>query len=138
MKRGVFPNYKYQLIVYDYKDSRRFMWEDKKFMSDVNVLRDHDFLIRARLNTKDYRSINTHQCTNEGEKYLKETNYSTTQGAKDILRYLTCKCKRLYRVRLDDDMPRLVCEKCKQTLPVKGFLNDLDKEINFNLDVAFI
>jgi hypothetical protein len=138
MKKGHFPQYQEQLLVYDYKDSRRFVWEDKKFMADINIIRDHDFLNRARINTKNYRDINTHQITREGQAHLKEINYAHSEPGQKIRKELTCKCKRLFTVRLDDDIPRLVCPKCKTTIPVEGFLKDLNQDIHYQLDVSFI
>lgn len=138
MQKGHFKNYTHELLVYDYKDSRRFMWEDKKFMNDINKIRSFDYLNRARVRTINYRDINAHQCTSKGAKYMMELGYSSSPEALAILKELSCKCGSLLQVRLDDDTPRLVCSSCKKQREVNGFLSDLHEKIEQDFDVAFL
>lgn len=138
MKKGIFPSYKEQLLVYDYKDSRRYMWEDKKFMSDINIIRDFGFLDRSRLKTADYRDMNAHYCTNKGHEYIHEGKAETID-LKAIDLHLKCKCGEYLQVRLDDDAPELLCEKCRKTkFQVEGFLYNLSEPINYKHKASFL
>lgn len=135
MGKGVFKNYKHQLLVYDYKDSRRFLWEDKKFMRDINVLRDHGFLSRARLKTENYRDLNAHQITDKGKEFIKK-NEKECSGKIDHL--ISCKCGALQSVVLLDSAPVLFCEKCKSRTEIKGFLYDLTTPVADQYQACFI
>lgn len=138
MRKGIFPKYKEQLLVYDYKDSRRYMWEDKKFMADINHLRDFDFLSRARLKTACYRDMNAHYCTHKGLEYIEKENINST-NLKNINHYLQCNCKRNLSVVLNDDFPVLQCDKHKKfRIDVNGFLYNLSKPIEHNYVSSFL
>lgn len=138
-RKGHFKDYKEtQLLVYDYKDSRRFMWEDKTFMNDINFVRGYDYLSRARVKTSDYRDINAHQCTEKGADFIKKSDYFSSVEAKDILRELSCECGDLLSVRLDDDNPKLVCEKCKTEIVIDGFLSNLFTDIEPDFTPVFL
>ena len=138
MSKGIFPAYKEQLLVYDYKDSRRYMWEDKKFMADINIVRDVDFLNRARLKTENYRDLNAHYCTTLGHRFI-ELNYQKSKTASAIDALLKCRCGHYRQVVLHDDCPELVCKKCKQKpIKVEGFLYDLSEPIRYPHTKAFI
>ena len=39
-------------------------------MQDVNIIRDRGFLNRSRVKTTDYRDINAHQCTENGQNFI--------------------------------------------------------------------
>lgn len=138
MKKGFFPDYTEQLLVYDYKDSRRFMWEDKTFMSDINKVRGFDYLIRARVRSSEFRDMNAHQCTPAGAEYIKEIHYAESPEGKKITQALYCKCGKLLQVVLNDDMPRLVCQSCKHKIEVSDFLKDLNTNIEYKFDAAFL
>lgn len=138
MKKGCFTDYKEQLLVYDYKDSRRFMWEDKTFMNDINIVRSFNYLNRARVHSSDFRDMNAHQCTQRGADYIEQLHYEMTSEGKKILQALNCKCGKLLQVSLDDDTPRLVCPDCKLKTEVSDFLKDLSKDIDFEFDAAFL
>jgi len=138
MKKGIFSNYQQQLLVYDYKDSRRFLWEDKKFMSDINIIRDYGFLSRARLKTEDYRDLNAHQITNSGVRFLEENKIQENELVKKIDQLLLSKCGLFYAVFLNDDCPVLQCGKCKEVIPVEGFLYDLTTPIADKYKASFI
>jgi hypothetical protein len=138
MQKGYFPDYNEQLLIYDYKDSRRFMWEDKTFMNDINVVRSFDYLNRARVRSSEFRDMNAHQCTQKGELYINQLQYADSPEGKKIAQALHCKCGKLLQVALNDDMPRLVCQGCKQKTEVQGFLKDLDTTINHEFDAAFL
>ena len=138
MKQGIFPDYKEQLLVYDYKNSRRYLWEDKTFMNDINVIRDADMLIRARARSKQYRDVNSHQCSELGVQYLEKINYSQTQDAKDISKLLKCKCKSLREVVLEDEGPYLRCDRCGSEIFIEGFLYNLHEKIQFSYKPFFL
>lgn len=138
MKKGIFPAYKDQLLVYDYKDSRRYMWEDKKFMNDINIVRDHGFLNRARLKTDSYRDMNAHYCTTQGTEFV-ASNADFESIAKKIDALLKCSCGNFRQVQLNDDHPVLSCGKCKdKSVKVEGFLQDLSRPIGLKHSAAFI
>lgn len=138
MKKGIFPSYKEQLLVYDYKDSRRYMWEDKKFMADINHLRDLNLLGRARLKTACYRDMNAHYCTDKGHEYIEAGNISSINLEK-IDHHLQCKCKRNLRVVLNDDCPILQCDKHKKSkVTVDGFLYKLSEPIEHRYVSSFL
>jgi len=138
MEKGYLPNYQHQLLLYDYKDTRRYLWEDKKFMNDINIVRDHDFLSRSRVQTTDYRDINAHQCTKKGEEYLSNNKIGETGVFKQIYNELRCKCGNILKVRLNDDNPELYCEKGCTNITVDGFLDDIDLTIDENVSPSFI
>ena len=104
MKKGVFPNYKDQLLVYDYKNSRRYLWEDKKFMNDINILRQNDTLIRARARNRQYRDINSHQCSKIGHEFLTKSNFKKTEygGGQDAVQ---CHPQRSVTQPVDQILP---------------------------------
>jgi len=138
MKKGIFPNYKEQLLIYDYKDSRRYLWEDKKFMNDINKLRRNGMLIRARARSKEYRDINSHQCSETGSQFIETTNFSESIEGKKILKLLNCWCGRLRHVFLEDNGPYFRCAKCKSEIFVEGFLYDLHEPIGYICDSFFL
>ena len=59
-----------ELLVYDYKEARKYIWESKKFMQDINIVRDYDLLIRARSRSRTSRDVNAHQCSTKGFEYI--------------------------------------------------------------------
>ena len=130
MKKKVFPNYKEQLLVYDYKNSRRYLWEDKKFMNDINILRQQHTLIRARARNRQYRDINSHQCSNIGHQFLININFRKTEEGKKILKLLQCKDNAVREIFLEDEHPVFRCPKCKNTEIIEGFLYNLHEPIN--------
>lgn len=138
MQKGIFKDYRHQLLVYDYKDSRRFLWEDKKFMSDINIIRDHGFLSRARLKTEDYRDLNAHQITNLGDEFIKKYELEEPKMVEEIDKLIKCNCNRFYSVNLETNMPVLICAKCKVKLEVDGFLYDLTSPISEKYRACFI
>jgi hypothetical protein len=139
MKKDLFPAYKEHLLIYDYKDTRRFLWEDKKFMNDVNVVRNNGFLNRARLRSQNYRDMNAHQCTQEGLEYLSNEGFAQTETAKKINHLLNCNCGNLRKVLLKDDAPSLICEHCeKKEIEIKNFLFDASQAIRHDFNPAFL
>lgn len=138
MKKGYFPNYQYQLLHYDYKDVRRYLWEDKKFMDDINVVRDKGFIVRSRVKTIDYRDINAHQCTIKGERYLRENGIKEINSYEKILNELRCRCGKLLRIQLDDDSPYLRCVRGCMNIKISGFLSEIDLRIDESGIPAFI
>lgn len=138
MQKGYFPNYKHQLLLYDYKDSRRYLWEDKKFMNDINIVRDHDYLSRSRVQTTDYRDINAHQCTKKGEEYLKIKGIGKTDSFLKIRDELKCKCGNILKIRLNENNPALYCEKGCTDLTIDGFLDDIDLTIKEKVNPSFL
>lgn len=138
MKKGYLPYYHEQLLLYDYNDSRRYLWEDKKFMKDINIVRDFGFLSRSRVKTVDYRDINSHQCTKKGFEYLKENNIADTDYCKKILNELKCKCGNILQVKLSENNPELVCRNLCQNIVVEGFLQKIQRNIDEEINPAFI
>ncbi|MFX1310839.1 MAG: hypothetical protein ACFE8C_14165 [Promethearchaeota archaeon] len=138
MKQGLFPNYREQLLVYDYKNYRRYLWEDKKFMNDINVLRAQDTLIRARARSEQYRDVNSHQCSEIGHQYIKDINFANSTEGKEITKHLKCKFKRLKKVVLEDDGPYIRCNKCNSQVFVDGFLYDLHASIKYPYKPFFL
>ncbi|MBN2154090.1 MAG: hypothetical protein JW839_21720 [Candidatus Lokiarchaeota archaeon] len=138
MKKGIFPNYKEQLLIYDYKADRRYLWEDKKFMNDINVLRKYNVLIRARARSKEYRDVNSHQISRFGSQYLKECNYASTDPGKKILSHLKCNCGNLRRVVFEDDDPVLKCARCGNVVNVRGFLYNLHEPLGRSHSAFFL
>ncbi len=134
----IFPRYKDHLLIYDYKDTRRFLWEDKKFMNDVNVVRNQVFLSRARLRSQNYRDMNAHQCTPQGFEYLIQNSFAQMEIAKKIKALLSCSCGRLHSVSLGDETPFLTCEHCrKKQIRIDNFLFDTSQKIQHNFKPAF-
>lgn len=138
MKNGIFPNYKEQLLIYDYKDSRRYLWEDKKFMKDINEIRSQGMLIRARARSQEYRDINSHQCSKKGSQYIRAIRFQETVEGKKILKFLKCWCKKLRHIFLEDDGPYLSCPNCKSQVLIEGFLYDLHEPIKHTYDSFFL
>ncbi len=137
-QQGVFPEYDEQLLVYDYKDSRRFLWEDKKFMNDINVVRDHGFLNRARLKTAEYRDLNAHYCTISGAKAISD-HFGHTVEAENIKKLITCPYGEVYEILLEDEAPVLHCTHCrKKDVVVEGFLRDFTDPIPEKYAPAFL
>ena len=121
-----------ETLVYDYKEERRYIWESKDFMEDINILRDKDYLIRARSRSKTYRDVNAHQCSSKGinyiDKKIKESKDFKTKF-EEIEKVLSCSKGHLFEVHLKDNGPKLVCEQnakeCIRFEEIKGFLKDL-------------
>ncbi|MCK5764813.1 MAG: hypothetical protein KAH26_02465 [Bacteroidales bacterium] len=131
-QKGYFDYNLNELLVYDYKESRRYIWEAKKFMKDINVLRDHDYLIRARSRSKTYRDINAHQCSGAGHVHIEEKRKSSkdfNELCEEVRQVLSTDRGELYDVRLKDNGPVLANkrggEKYVSYAPIKGFLKDL-------------
>jgi len=117
------------ILIYDYLDSRRYLWEDKVFMNDINILRQHGLLKRARVRTAGYRDYNSHQITLSGIDHIRRSGYSDSAQAKRILSYLTCpKCRSLLNVRLEKKAPVLLCPEKKHRQVINGFLKDMKLE----------
>jgi len=121
-----------ELLVYDYKESRRYIWEAKEFMKDINVVRDHNYLIRARSKSKTYRDVNAHQCSTVGHQYIEDkrkNDHSFNEQIIKIKNILSTDDGELYDVRLNDSGPLLVNERggvdYVRYAPIKGFLKDL-------------
>jgi hypothetical protein len=121
-----------ELLVYDYGEQRRYIWEAKKFMSDINILRDEDLLIRARSRSKTYRDINAHQCSDKGHEYIAEKRQSSqeiSQLYEQLRKTLSNPQGEMYDVRLKDAGPMLVHERGGEhyvsRIPIQGFLKDL-------------
>ncbi len=138
MKQGLFPNYREQLLIYDYKADRRYLWEDKKFMNDINVLRKHDTLIRARARSKEYRDVNSHQISKVGKQFLDYINYASSTTAQKLLSELRCKCKNLRHVVFEDKDPVLKCSLCGNVVIVTGFLHDLHGHVAYSHSAFFL
>lgn len=131
-KEGFFEYNLDELLVYDYKESRRYIWEAKKFMADINILRDHGYLIRVRSRSKTYRDVNAHQCSVAGHAYIKNRQKNDSGFSKktgEIKKALSCSKGHLFEVHLEDAGPQLVCERnikeCVRVVPIEGFLKDL-------------
>jgi hypothetical protein len=125
MREGHLPGYADDILLYDYKDVRRHLWESKAFMVDVNILRDHDLLLRARVRTAEYRDINAHQCTPTGLAWLR-AHHDLVAADRAAMRSLL-ECPRhatLLDVVLGDDLPRLKCPRCRHHVAIEGFLKD--------------
>ncbi|MCD4724764.1 MAG: hypothetical protein K8R63_07960 [Bacteroidales bacterium] len=121
-----------ELLVYDYKESRRYIWEAKKFMKDINVLRDHDYLIRARSRSKTYRDVNAHQCSKAGHKHIEEKRKSSKKFDEllgKVRQILSTDRGEMYDVHLKDNGPVLVNKRRGESyvsyVPIQGFLKDL-------------
>jgi len=138
MQQGIFPNYKEQLLIYDYKADRRYLWEDKKFMNDINVLRKYNTLIRARARSKEYRDVNSHQISKLGIQYINEINLAGSNTGQKILSHLKCKCGNLRHVVFDDKDPILKCTSCGSVLHVSGFLYDLHEPLEYSHSAFFL
>lgn len=131
-QKGFFKYNLDELLVYDYKESRRYIWEAKKFMADINILRDHNLLIRARSRTKTYRDVNAHQCSDLGHEYIQklgETSKDFADLQQKLKATLSTDRGELYDIRLDDKGPILVNEReggqYVSFSPIQGFLKDL-------------
>lgn len=130
-----------ELLVYDYKESRRYIWEAKKFMADINILRDHNLLIRARSRSKTYRDVNAHQCSEQGHEYIRKLSETSNDFAvllQKLRAILSTDREELYDVRLHDNGPLLVNERGREQYvsfsPIKGFLKDLCPAANEKKD----
>lgn len=117
-------------LVYDYLYKRRYIWEDKKFMSDINIARDSNYLIRARATSKTSRDVNGHQCSNLGKKYVLEllkTDQTFNLKMKEIEQLLHFK-DILMQVKIKENNPELNAissrGKVVRRIPITGFLKD--------------
>ncbi len=137
-EKGHLPNYKNQLLLYDYKESRRYLWEDKKFMNDINIVRDHGYLIRSRVKTSDFRDVNAHQCSTSGKKYVLEEGFAERDYLLEVDKALKCKCGSRYNVVLADGNPELSCEKGCPAVVVNGFLKDVKLAIEKPSSPAYL
>lgn len=126
---GVFQYNKEEYLVYDYKEDRRYIWESKKFMSDINILRDHGLLIRARSRSKTSRDVNAHQCTTEGHHYLKEVEQKEKNIREQFMairKRLVCRNGSKKTIHLYEKWPAI---KCGHSItPIKGFLKKFDDD----------
>lgn len=139
MEKGHFPNYQHQLLLYDYKDSRRYLWEDKKFMQDVNIIRDRGFLNRSRVKTTDYRDINAHQCTENGQNFIHTVTDEYSDTFQSIHQDLICdNCNKLLHVLLREDAPHLSCPEECTNIQIAGFIGDVYSSIEINFLPSFI
>lgn len=142
MKQGLFDNrYVDDILIYDYLDARRYVWEDKQFMRDINILRDDKLLIRSRIRTLAYRDYNAHQISQAGSDYLKKINFANTSSAKQLLSLLSCpRCKRLYSIHLEEDAPKLICPRCKNKscIIIHDFLKDDQKKTKLHLEPFYL
>jgi len=138
-QKEYFEYNKDEILVYDYKEERRYIWEAKAFMEDINLLRDKDCLIRARSRSETYRDVNAHKCSSKGLKYIQGKIKDSREFANlhgEIKQVFSCKQGHPYDIRLEKKGPQLVCEKnakefiCFQE--IEGFL----KHISFRLDGA--
>ena len=128
IQKGVFTYPDDELLVYDYKEQRRYIWEAKKFMADINILRDHGYLLRARSRSKTSRDVNAHQCTTAGHEFLKKergkSDADFNAKHKLMLNELTCPNGKPKQLFLADHGPELRCGTARET--IKGFLKDFD------------
>ncbi|MCP4123825.1 MAG: hypothetical protein GY751_18910 [Bacteroidetes bacterium] len=109
-QHDLFPYDINALLIYDYKKARRYIWEDKKFMSDINILRDQNLLIRSRAKSRTSRDVNAHQCSNRGQSYINQLTIESKEFAsvfRSASSLLHDPANRLYNVILDDDGPVL-------------------------------
>jgi hypothetical protein len=127
-KEGFFKYNQEELLVYDYLESRLYIWESKKFMTDINILRDHGFLIRARCKSKNTRDVNTHQCSEEGREYLNhvlKNSKNTFEIFNSMKNVLSCENNHLKKIRLQEDGPYLDCGTHKYL--INGFIKDFNQ-----------
>lgn len=140
MKQGVFGDeYIDDILIYDYLDARRYLWEDKQFMQDINTLRDKKLLIRSRIRTLAYRDYNAHQISQKGSEYLKDSRF--VEIAEQLRSLLSCpRCRRLYNIHLEKDAPRLICPHCrkKSCLVIHDFLKDGQKKTKLHLQPFYL
>lgn len=122
-QKGLFNYNLNELLVYDYKEERRYIWESKKFMTDINILRDKGLLLRARSRSKASHDVNAHQCTVLGHQYIKsllETSSEISVFLQKIKRELSCESGEVKTIRLSDEGPLLCCRnRCHL---IDGFL----------------
>ncbi|MDP3453500.1 MAG: hypothetical protein Q8R90_11160 [Bacteroidales bacterium] len=122
-QKGFFNYNLNELLVYDYKEERRYIWESKKFMADINILRDNGLLLRARSRSKTSHDVNAHQCTILGHQYVKyllNTSPEIKKTFDNIKRELSCNGGEIKKIKLLNDAPHLCCRY--QSQPIKGFL----------------
>ncbi len=122
-QKGSFNYNLNELLVYDYKEERRYIWESKKFMTDINILRDKGLLLRARSRSKTSHDVNAHQCTVIGQQYISsilETTCETTLFLEKIKKELSCESGEIKTIRLSDNGPLLCCRHRCQL--IDGFL----------------
>ncbi len=127
-KEGFFKYNLEELLVYDYLENRLYIWESKKFMTDINVLRDQGFLIRARCKSKNTRDVNAHQCSGKGREYLNfllKNSNDSQEILNKIKKILSCENNQLKRIKLEQDGPYLDCGTNKYL--IKGFLKEFNK-----------
>ena len=127
-QKGYFIYNLKELLVYDYNESRRYIWEAKKFMNDINVIRDHDLLIRARIRSKTYRDVNAHQCSTAGHWYIdkimaSDPDFKNTMD--DIRRTLSNEWGELYDVVLEESGPMLRSSRGRD-VPIQDFLKNMN------------
>jgi hypothetical protein len=131
-RKGYFNYALNELLVYDYKEWRRYIWEAKKFMKDINDIRDLNYLIRARSRSKTYRDVNAHQCSAQGKEYIEEKRKNDKEFdslLNKVRTELSDSRGELCDVLLADEGPELVMVRKKNKLvtqkKIDGFLKDL-------------
>jgi hypothetical protein len=118
-----------ELLNYDYLGKRLYIWESKKFMTDVNVLRDQGYLTRARLNSNAGRDVNAHQCTVNGSHHINsmmQKESLTKEYCDSIKNTLTCSKGSLRQIVLKEDAPYLSCSN--DHVVISGFIKDFNPE----------
>lgn len=117
-------------LVYDYLGQRAYIWEDKKFMADINIVRDAECLIRARARSATSRDVNAHQCSAKGKAFianLEKENPAFAEAMEAIRSELQVD-KGLLQVVLRAEGPVLVSNvhklKNSKEIVVDGFLMD--------------
>ncbi len=122
-QKGFFDYNLNELLVYDYKEERRYIWESKKFMTDINILRDQQLLLRARSRSKTSHDVNAHQCSIPGHQYIQNLIESCPECKEAfalIKKELTCETGVLKTIKLTSYGPLLVCRTSTEL--IKGFL----------------
>jgi len=129
-KKGHFSYSPDAPLVYDYLGQRAYIWEDKKFMADINIVRDAEYLIRARARSATSRDVNAHQCSTKGKTFianLKKEDPAWAEAMEAICSELQTD-KGLLQVVLRAEGPVLVSNlhklKPSREIAVDGFLMD--------------
>lgn len=113
-QKGFFNCNLNEFIQYDYMGSKKYIWEAKKIMNDINIIRDYGYLIRARSRSKTYSDVNAHQCTIEGAVYFQRRlteSISFEKRIDSVKHSLSCSKGHLLGLEFNNDCPYLICHE---------------------------
>jgi len=114
LREGHFKYNLNEFIQHDYMGSKKYIWEAKKVVYDINIIRGYGYLIRARSRSKTYSDVNAHQCTSSGFLYFQRRLTESISFKKRFNRVkysLSCSKGHLLELKFKNNSPYLICNK---------------------------